>query len=317
MDDGDFTAKIQSVDQSKQYIVDLTTTPTCTCTELQEMRWPCPHVMAWDDQQGRDPDRHFHTCWRPSSLRALYTDRLPCFLSNDLQGSTSCWPPRAAVKKGRHRVVRIPSGGAPSRGRLVGEDEFLDDAGHLFARYPIDDDPDFRNVVPLEEAVARMVGRARGRNNKKRTGTTKCSVCRGVGHNKRTCPDTRRAGPNTNTHNAMEQPEPEVIPEEPMSIQEPEVRVEHEMYQQSIRNATPSAPPADLSQVPIPDYSESSDDDPEDGAEIYEGQICDSQDPQASEWMAHGFMDFAGVDPVEHWLEVASTANEEGSEVSS
>lgn len=60
---------------------------------------------------------------------------MPCFLSNDLELRGTCFPPEAAVTKGRHRVVRITSGGGGSLStpRQISEDEWYDNLGNLLS----------------------------------------------------------------------------------------------------------------------------------------------------------------------------------------
>lgn len=59
LDDGSTQAKVQTIDQRHEYLVDVTRTPRCTCYELQEMIWPCQHIMVWDDRDGKDFMQHF------------------------------------------------------------------------------------------------------------------------------------------------------------------------------------------------------------------------------------------------------------------
>ncbi|CAM6114845.1 unnamed protein product [Calypogeia fissa] len=146
--DGEGSAKVQTQDMQEEYLVTLNPTPTCSCWELQEMCWPCQHIMAWDDHQGRDYTHHFHICWKIESLQAMYQGRLPPFLSEDLDMSLTCMPPPIAVKKGRHRIVCIPSGGGSVQNQQVGEDEFVDADGHLYRRYPIEDNPSLQDPMP-------------------------------------------------------------------------------------------------------------------------------------------------------------------------
>lgn len=95
--------------------------------------------MAWDDRDGLDSMRHFHSCWRIVTLRKLYKPRLPCFLSNDLDSTDNCFPPTVAVKKGQHRVVRMERSAHGRKTSNLVEDEYVNEKGNLFQRYPIED----------------------------------------------------------------------------------------------------------------------------------------------------------------------------------
>lgn len=196
LDDGFNEAKVQTTDHQEEYLVSLCPKPLCSCFELQEMIWPCEHMIAWDNRDGRDYTRHFHPCWRVQSLRRLYSERLPCYLTNDLEPITACHAPEAAVKRGRHRVVRIQSG-TRIRNQERAEDEFEDEEGYLFRRYPIEDNPQLVNATnpsrrrqpqARDEAVAPTIRRrAAGRRAGPNKGQTKCSNCGRLGHNRRTC----------------------------------------------------------------------------------------------------------------------------------
>jgi hypothetical protein len=165
---------------------------TCTCFELQEMVWPCKHVMMWDNLEGKDFTKHFHKCWRSSSLRTLYVVPIPSFLCNNLSLSDSCHPPAIAVRKGRHRVVRIKGSARRSRQE---EGIVRDEMGYLCRIYPIDDDPAKLDPMPLPSSVFADLNLPRKEKRTKRnqgpnTGKTKCSKCQGTGHNLRTCKAT-------------------------------------------------------------------------------------------------------------------------------
>lgn len=148
LDDGNFHCKVQTVDMKEEYLISMRPTPTCSCWELQDMIWPCQHIMAWDNMQGRDFTQHFHICWRVESLRAMYSGSLPPFVSEDLDVTDQCLPPEIVVKRGRHRVVRIPSGGGRARNQHFGEDEYVDGDGNLFRRYDIHDNPSLMDPMP-------------------------------------------------------------------------------------------------------------------------------------------------------------------------
>lgn len=174
-----------------EYLVSLVSRALCTCFELQEMCWPCEHVMAWDDQEGRSFHRHFHRCWRVSSWKALYTSIIPSFICNDIPVSTACWPPAIAIKQGRHHMVRIQSGSTVGRPRFVGEDVVRDSLGNLFLRYPLDDNPNNVDAMPNKETVvAREEAHSGSRRKRKpglNAGKCTCSKCGKVRHNRRTC----------------------------------------------------------------------------------------------------------------------------------
>lgn len=187
-EDGQSMAKVLTTDGRDEYLVKLGQSPSCTCVELQEMQWPCEHIMAWDDKIGKDFTRHFQPCWKVASICNLYRPRVPVFLSNDLEPQSTSFPPEAAVKKGRHRVVRIPSGGRSIRPHDLGADEYLDAEGNLFRQYPIDDDPNIVGPLASADATRRSQRGTRQRRPRRSGGRScNCSVCGQAGHNKRTC----------------------------------------------------------------------------------------------------------------------------------
>lgn len=161
--------------------------------------------MAWDNRDGWDYTSHFHACWRISSLRKLYEGTLPCFLSNDLEPIPDFSPAEVAVKRGRHRVVRLRSGQRSSRLRELAEDEFEDEEGNLFCRYPIHDNLELAAPLPyFGIARDRQEGgngpTVQGRTRRRRgpnSGRTKCGQCGRVGHNKRTCPEQQAQPPSS------------------------------------------------------------------------------------------------------------------------
>ncbi|CAM6117382.1 unnamed protein product [Calypogeia fissa] len=146
------------------------------------MGWPCPHIMAWDDQYGRDYTLHFKSCWFTTSVRKVYEQTIPCFLENNLEYSEACIPPPIAVKRGRHRVVRIRSGGGQRRVADLGEDETVTNTGDLLITYPVDDEVIL--PMPRERNNRQYVGRNK---RTKGTSTVRCGKCGVQGHNKRTC----------------------------------------------------------------------------------------------------------------------------------
>jgi hypothetical protein len=93
------------------------------------------------------------------------------------------------VKKVCHRVVFIESGTGLRTPKALASDEFLDDNGDLFVRYPLDDDEDLIGPVlgrgpqegSLREALQNSLNMKRG------SGKVCCSKCKKVGHNRRTC----------------------------------------------------------------------------------------------------------------------------------
>jgi hypothetical protein len=175
--------------QTEQYLVSRKLPRcTCSCFELQEMGWPCEHVMMWDNLEGRNFMKHFHKCWLSNSVKALYAKPIPSFVCNDLPMRDSCCPPAIAVKKGRHRVVRMQKKAHRSKPQ---EGEVRDEMGYLCRLYPIEDDPAKLDPMPGPSSVA--VGnmpekkRHAKRNQGPNVGKTKCKKCHGVGHNIRTC----------------------------------------------------------------------------------------------------------------------------------
>ncbi|CAM6097173.1 unnamed protein product [Calypogeia fissa] len=179
-----------TTDGSHMHLVTMGNEFECTCRELQEMQWPCEHMMAWDDHSGRDFTIHFHPCWKVNSICHAYSHTIPCFLDNDLELSEFCCPPKIAVKKGRHRVVRIESGGKRRKNSDLGEDETLDASGHLLVRYPIADDP--HQMEPLGSGSSRRQDPRQKWGRKRPAGgkignSVRCSKCGQVGHNRRTC----------------------------------------------------------------------------------------------------------------------------------
>lgn len=190
-DDGESTAKVQTTSGSEEYLVTRAPKKTCSCFELQEMVWPCEHIMAWDDQEGQKQSEHFHKCWRTQSLLALYDQTIPSFVVTDLQLSPNCAPPEVAVKRGRHRMVRFQRGNRHGpRAIREGEDVVYNTSGELFLRYPVFDDPNRVEPFPTANTAA---GLPRLENHKKTkrcrsTGKCTCSNCGQVGHNRRTCP---------------------------------------------------------------------------------------------------------------------------------
>jgi hypothetical protein len=192
---GDGEARIENLQQTEQYLVSRRPPRcTCTCFELQEMGWPCKHIMKWDNLEGKDFMRHFHKCSRTSSLKALYAQPIPSFLCNDLAMRDSCLLPAIAVKKDRHRVVRMQSKTQYSR---PDEGAVRDELGYLCRLYPIEDDPTKIDPMPSISSTflaSRVDLSDKDKSNRKskrpNTGKTKCRKCHGVGHNVRTCKAT-------------------------------------------------------------------------------------------------------------------------------
>lgn len=204
--DGEFTAKIQTITGSEEYLVTLSPHAKCTCMELQEMVWPCQHILAWDDENGVNPSRHFHKCWRTHSLRLLYDAVLPSFLATNCPLSVSCHAPQPAVVTGRHRMVRIESG-TRSRALGNGEDLHVDPAGSLCLRYPMDDDSDRVEPFPGPNSASCLpIMPVQQRKRKQSTNTVRCtcSKCGQVGHNKRTCKHIDNGPPDSGPHEALD-----------------------------------------------------------------------------------------------------------------
>lgn len=290
---------MQTIDQTEEYLVNVATHPTCTCRELQEMVWPCEHIMAWDDKEGRDFTKHFHDCWKFSSLRKLYAPRLPCFLINDLEPQNNCFPPQEAVTKGRHRLVCIESGNRGIKNQQLAEDEFVDDAGNLFLRYPIQDDQHRASGMPtIQDTRRRRAGGIRqvvdagppswprrGRNG----GKTRCSNCGNLGHNIRTCPkdvDEGIAGEDLPDMNAQD-----VIEAQPSE--------RLHMSSQLINLATPTQMSTPLPNG-IPVYSQSSEDDDGEGLQSGVG-TTETRNCSLTDWR----------DEVElnHWVNFINTSS--------
>jgi hypothetical protein len=150
--------------------------------------------MMWDNLEGIDFMKHFHKCWRSSSLKALYAAPIPSFLCNDLPMRDSCLPPAVAVKKGRHRVVRMQSKAHHLRPE---EGAVRDEMGYLCRLYPIEDDLAKVDPMPSPASAGKVTrgdlpvkGKYTQRNQGPNTGKTKCRKCHGVGHNIRTCKET-------------------------------------------------------------------------------------------------------------------------------
>lgn len=85
----------------------------------------------------------------------LYEPRMHVFLSNDLEATTTCFPPKVAAKKGRHHVVRMQSGTRPRQRQPLIEGEYEDAQGNLFHRYPLQDDPERAKPMPTLETLQR------------------------------------------------------------------------------------------------------------------------------------------------------------------
>lgn len=67
-----------------------------------------------------------------ANMRKLYELKVPCFLANDLELSEACFPPKAVVRKGKQRVVRMQRGQRVTRPREPIKDEYFDEEGNLF-----------------------------------------------------------------------------------------------------------------------------------------------------------------------------------------
>ncbi|KAL3684977.1 hypothetical protein R1sor_002999 [Riccia sorocarpa] len=85
----------------------------CTCTEYQEMLWPCRHGIAFERDLGNTAEDRIDALWQSSSLHHIYGNNvIPSLELADLQPEILCKPPPEAVRRGRHRTVRIPNGGS-------------------------------------------------------------------------------------------------------------------------------------------------------------------------------------------------------------
>lgn len=128
---------------------------------------------------------HFTTCWKVRSVAACHEPLIPCFLDNDLGYCTECCPPNIAVKRGRHQVVRMESGGKGKKTTGGAEEK----SAHVVFRYPLDDDP--RHMEPIARGSMQRRSNRQGSKKRKLAGSTSKTVCCGkcgkVGHNRRTC----------------------------------------------------------------------------------------------------------------------------------
>ncbi|CAM6105441.1 unnamed protein product [Calypogeia fissa] len=281
--DGHLQARVQTTDGGQMHLVTIGEDWSCTCRELQEMQWPCEHMMAFDDQSGRDFTQHFNPCWKVSSLRRCYEKTIPCFLDNDLDCSDWCCPPEIAVKKGRHRVVRIKSGGGQRKPTDLGEDIVVDSTGDLLVTYPIDDDP--RMLEPLGRSSSRKRESKETKQRKRKpegsTGNSvRCGKCGQVGHNKRTCKSdvaniaqgsqiqqSRSSGFGTKKHlgeDVYDREAPDVTPKEPEDAYYPN---REEVY-------------------------DTEPDDDEREAQLLSWQLGTTQEPSGPETMAYGLANF-------------------------
>ncbi|KAL3696988.1 hypothetical protein R1sor_011064 [Riccia sorocarpa] len=159
----------------------------CTCTEYQEMLWPCRHGIAFERDLGNTAEDRIDALWQSSSLHHIYGNNvIPSLELADLQPEILCKPPPEAVSRGRHRTVRIPNGG--SSGLPLAFPEF---------HFPISDSEALvlmpNDVGDPPEGI-QMVDRAPGgfssvnqRLRSPQRGQTRCSICSQLGHNTRTC----------------------------------------------------------------------------------------------------------------------------------
>ncbi|KAL3699915.1 hypothetical protein R1sor_017937 [Riccia sorocarpa] len=178
----------------------------CTCIEFQEMLWPCSHCVSWDKECGNDSLPHFHPLWQVSSLEALYsTNFLPAFALEDLTPVFGCKAPPIAVKRGRHRIVRIPNGGPTGTCTDRPDSDPMED-GAIDLEFPMADAPS--QTQPFPSAASTQGGssshstlsvRLRGRGTRggrtssqtpRGTRGVQCGLCKRTGHNRRTCPET-------------------------------------------------------------------------------------------------------------------------------
>ncbi|CAM6101010.1 unnamed protein product [Calypogeia fissa] len=206
-DDQGGTARVCTTTGSEEYLVTKGERNTCTCFELQEMLWPCEHMMAWEDIGGKGFSKHFAKCWRVKSWRKLYSGVVPSFLCNDIKTSNKCSPPEVAVKRGRHRVVRITSGTRVTRAQRTGEDVLTDPLGNLYMQYPIDDDQNLVDAMPTPATTAAQQKTANENRSKSKpgpnSGKIKCGLCGQVGHNRRTCKSTAAGAGGGETGNEV------------------------------------------------------------------------------------------------------------------
>lgn len=129
-------------------------------------------------------------------VKKLYEPTIPCFLLNDLEPMPHCTPPKIAVKRGRHHVVRMRSGMRSEKFRELCDDKYKDEEGNLFRCYPINNDEKLAAPLPSIQVTGWIqVGTRRGANPPARrrrggpnSGRTKCGACSYLGHNVQTCP---------------------------------------------------------------------------------------------------------------------------------
>lgn len=88
------------MDHCHEFLVHLEPKAPYSFFELQDIIWPCEHIMAWDDREGRDYTKHFHPCWRWVIMQKLYKLKIPYFLANDLVAIYECFLLEAIVKEG-------------------------------------------------------------------------------------------------------------------------------------------------------------------------------------------------------------------------
>ncbi|KAL2612107.1 hypothetical protein R1flu_023799 [Riccia fluitans] len=113
---------------NKEYVVRLQPKMECSCIELQDQLFPCPHLVVFDREKQKDSEVRVNQVWSVDTLTAGYAVSIPAFVSQDLMMILCCGRPPQAVIRGRQRVRRIPScGGQVNRG------------DHTYAEFPIEE----------------------------------------------------------------------------------------------------------------------------------------------------------------------------------
>ncbi|KAL3696916.1 hypothetical protein R1sor_010992 [Riccia sorocarpa] len=212
---------VSSASTGDEFVVTSHPQVACQCLELRDMKWPCPHVMAWDRELHRSSERLVHLVWTREYLQLAYARTLVPFQTHDLVPLFCCGPPARAVRMGRHRVRRIPSCGSQNRSRdLSGVLIFPESEQH--------------GDLPPEAAEGSLAVEPKGKRLKL------CGLCKKPGHNKISCArrradDTQAIQPNADTVQMVDT-SPEVaeeeLPDEPQEYFVSPVISGHEGYSQ-------------------------------------------------------------------------------------
>ncbi|KAL3701275.1 hypothetical protein R1sor_019297 [Riccia sorocarpa] len=135
--------------------------------------------------------------WKTSSLSQIYMDNvLPAFTLSGLTPTFQSGAPPIAVRRGRHRLVRIPSGRGALAGHAFTSTQEPDDADERELEFPIDEQPPSVLSQGIDASTGGHDASRRRRVRRRRNGAVdggtitrqmRFSLCKGVGHNKRTC----------------------------------------------------------------------------------------------------------------------------------